>query len=83
MSDQRITRMKRLVLELDDMRKKGPPPRQWNGNKPLPWPIAIFYEGRTFYDVLAYNLDEGYFDPTDGIPRQNTDPDGFLVQRMH
>ncbi len=65
------------------MRKKGPPPRAWDGYKKLPWPIAIYHEGRIYYDALGYDLDKGYFDPTDGEARVTTDPDGFLVQRLH
>lgn len=68
------------------MRKKGPPPRKWDGNKKLPWPIAIYYNGIRYDTITAYDLDAGTFSHINAKQQEFANlvgPDAFLVQRLH
>jgi hypothetical protein len=68
------------------MRKKAPPPRNWDGKTKLPWPIDIYYKGeRIGADIAAYDLDAGWYKWTTALDKNtvNTGPNGFLVQRRH
>ena len=69
----------RLERELELARKKGPPPRQWDGRKKLPWPVNIYYKGQRYENVEEYDLDNHTF-KANGI-RYYSSP--FLVQRLH
>ena len=78
------TRIEQALVEFieENMAKPKRPPLEWNGEKELRYPIAIFANGVAFYNILRYSVPGRWFEFDCNGVNKHISGCNFLVKRM-